>query len=279
MNKKPQDENYYNYNVNKYNSKEDLSSLDIKEISTDLYLKKCIPLIDVVETYQGEGPNCGKRMVLTRFKYCNHRCPFCDTYDMMLKTPINRYSLKDIDVLLRNSNNLMITGGEPTINAVDPENRELVLSQFFATVVMAATLKYEYLDIETNGINLEKLQRYITAFCDVTRVNISWSPKFINEESKDYNYDLLLKLKNTNDGLLYPMPTLKLVVGKDDMNDYNQFAYDAVIKYGYDPNKIYLMPKGTTLDEINESMKYLLDIASDIKCNVSSKLHVIHNFK
>jgi hypothetical protein len=136
-----------------------------------------------------------------------------------------------------------------------------------------------YLDIETNGINLEKLQRYITAFCDVTRVNISWSPKFINEESKDYNYDLLLKLKNTNDGLLYPMPTLKLVVGKDDMNDYNQFAYDAVIKYGYDPNKIYLMPKGTTLDEINESMKYLLDIASDIKCNVSSRLHVIHNFK
>jgi organic radical activating enzyme len=266
---------WHDYNLYNVSEFQDSPNMELVEkFKSELYFKKCIPLIDVIETYQGEGPNCGKRMVLARFKYCNFKCPFCDTYNMMSNTNINRYSLKDIDVLLRSSDNLMITGGEPSINVIHSNDNVLYLSQFAATIYMASILNYEYLDIETNGTHIIELQQKISELCNINKINISWSPKFVSVASKKLNYTNLDMIMDNS----IKLPTIKLVIGKD-MDAYKEFAYNAIINKGYNPNNVYLMPKGTTWDEINESMEYVLDVASDIKCNVSSRLHVIHNFK
>ena len=137
-----------------------------------------IPLIDLISTYQGEGPNAGRKMVLARFKYCNKRCPFCDTWKMMENQKVNFYRMEDIEEMLRSSPNLMITGGEPTIQTNNPDSW---VSQYQFTIQMAKYLDYDYLDIETNGLNILDLYNDISKYPS-KNINISWSPKFITEE-------------------------------------------------------------------------------------------------
>lgn len=236
---------------------------------------KFIPLIDLISTYQGEGPNCGKRMVLSRFKYCNKHCPFCDTYNMMMDKKTTFVSLKDIDEMLKTSPNLMITGGEPTLDNKVPDN-STELNQLTCTLFMISALSYDFVDIETNGYKIQDLVEhiYFVKQYKTKNINVSWSPKFIIDKDWDDN---IQKLKHLIDTHLTDNVTLKVVIG-DDLEQYKRFVYTAIKEYGWNSNKLYLMPKGTNLQDINESMKEVLNVASDLCCNISTRLHIIHNF-
>ena len=253
------------------------------------FFDKIIPLIDLIETYQGEGPNCGKKMVLARFKYCNKSCPFCDTQKMMKDLNVQMYSLHDISMLLKHSPNLMITGGEPTLNIKHDNN---VMSQLDFTKLMIYSLNYQFVDIETNGYSLIHLvdslstYQYYAPKCEI---NISWSPKFVSKNDYSYNLDTLKQLMCTEDKYIEDnniktfyskkiYPIIKIVIS-DDLPEYKRFIYEAVLKYRFNPNRVYLMPEGTNLEEINKSMESVLKVAFDLGCNVSSRLHIIHNFK
>jgi len=246
-------------------------NLNTETVEVD-YFSKLIPLVNCLNTYQGEGPNCGKKMVLVRYKLCNLLCPFCDTQKTTCGIKDEFYSLKDIDTLLQKSPNLMITGGEPTLDKVVSGGS---LTQFDCTVLMLRNLNYEFLDIETNGFNLIPLMDQICDFERWNMINVSWSPKFIKSEHFVENVNKLQSLVSNG---YEKMPVLKIVIG-DDMDVYKKFAYEAVLKYKYNPNNIYLMPKGTTYEEIQYSMKQVLTIADELSCNVSSRLHILHDFK
>lgn len=252
--------------------------------NSNYFFEPIIPLIDLIETYQGEGPNCGKKMVLARFKYCDKACPFCDTQKMMKNTNVKMYSLRDISMLLKHSPNLMITGGEPTLSI---KNSEYKMCQLDFTKLMVYSLNYEFVDIETNGYNLITLVDSLSTYPNYAPkniINISWSPKFIS--MNDYHVNLstlinLLKLEDNYDGFdnikkIYPI--IKIVIS-DDLPEYKKFIYEAVLKYKFNPNRVYLMPEGTNLEQINKSMESVLKVAFDLGCNVSSRLHIIHNFK
>ena len=241
-------------------------------MSLEDYYKKTIPLIELLETYQGEGPNAGKRMVLARFKYCNKLCPFCDTQKIMNSLQTTKYSLDDINKLLMHSKNLMITGGEPTIeNEIDGN-----LSQYQCTYNIISKLNYDFCDIETNGLNITSLYRDIIYNLPDKNINISWSPKFIHNGDYDINEQHLSYIMKTR---YWPkLITLKLVIG-EGMDKYIEFAKMAVNKYEFNSNNIYLMPKGVDINEINSSFPIVLDLAKELKCNISSRLHIVHNFK
>ncbi|OQA58530.1 MAG: 7-carboxy-7-deazaguanine synthase [Candidatus Atribacteria bacterium ADurb.Bin276] len=87
---------------------------------------KSIKLIECMNfTWQAEGDDCGKKMLLTRFKYCNrahgyleenglHPCPFCDTITKMKIETESDYYIKDLQMMIEENNlALMISGGEP----------------------------------------------------------------------------------------------------------------------------------------------------------------------
>jgi len=243
-----------------------------KEI--DLFDRKHIRLVDVVTTYQGEGPNCGKRMTLTRFKYCNKACPFCDTQKMMTTIPEKEYSLEDISKFLDKSNGLMITGGEPTLD-VKSDGREF--SNFESTILMLKYLNYNWADVETNGCNLMKLIKSTTDDefeYKIDGINISWSPKFITKDDYDINLYNARKAYNWFGTI---RPILKIVISKED-NEYKKFLYDVVTRGIIPGSYIYLMPLGVTYDEINYSMDECLKVASELCCNISSRLQIIHKF-
>lgn len=238
------------------------------------YFDKDIPLISFLTTYQGEGPNTGKKMVLCRFKYCNKSCPFCDTQGMMSKAPISFVSLLDIQKKLNESRNLMITGGEPTINKIIGNT---VRSQYDNTLNMIKYLNYDFADIESNGSNITSLLDTIkTDLClNERNISISWSPKFVSKDDYQTN---IRTLKCIFDYKLYDHCVIKLVIGKE-LSDYRRFAYDAIYNIGFNPNKVYLMPLGTTSKEIANSFKEVLNVSKDLNCNISTRLHIMYNFE
>lgn len=95
-------------------------------------------IVEIFETLQGEGYNTGMPSVFIRFGKCNLACPWCDTN-------YNQYgsrTLSDILAAVRqfSAKNIIITGGEPTIQP--------------HIGVLLDTLKSEgyFLAIETNGL-------------------------------------------------------------------------------------------------------------------------------
>ena len=96
-------------------------------------------LVEIFESLQGEGRNMGRPCVFVRFAGCNLKCPWCDTdvkkrFEVSLDellTELGQYKAKSV----------ILTGGEPTIQADMPE-------------LVAALKKAGYwIGVETNGTN------------------------------------------------------------------------------------------------------------------------------
>lgn len=96
-------------------------------------------LVEVFASLQGEGRNMGRKCVFIRFAGCNLKCEWCDTeverrYTQGLEellAEVGEYKIK----------NIVLTGGEPTIQAGMPE--------------LVARLKADgyWIAVETNGTN------------------------------------------------------------------------------------------------------------------------------
>jgi len=237
--------------------------------------KKNIPLIECIPTWQGEGPNAGKRMLLVRFKFCNRTCIFCDTQTKM-NVPEVMYSLNELNNEIEFFRNLMITGGEPTLKTGSVNNYQ-------HTVDMLRYCNYDFADVETNGFNLVEFLYVIHEIENLKgnkkTINVSWSPKFASVEDLKYNIDIFNDIQS---GLTYgnteihilKVPTLKLVISDDIAIKF----LDEVISMGYDTNRIYLMPLGSTLDKIQKSFPDIVKLAEQYNCHISSRMHLVHNF-
>ena len=95
-------------------------------------------IVEIFESRQGEGYNTGMAAVFVRFGKCNLACHWCDTnYNQF-----NTLSLEDVLAAVQkySSKNIIITGGEPTIQP----KLEVLLNQLKS--------KGYFLAIETNGL-------------------------------------------------------------------------------------------------------------------------------
>ncbi|QGM81107.1 7-carboxy-7-deazaguanine synthase QueE [Otariodibacter oris] len=101
-------------------------------------------IVEIFETLQGEGYNTGMPSIFIRFGKCNLACPWCDTN-------YHQYEEKTASEILSivkqfSAKNIIITGGEPTIQP----HLDILLDM----------LKNEgyFLAIETNGLKPVPLQ-------------------------------------------------------------------------------------------------------------------------
>lgn len=96
------------------------------------------PINEIFLSYQGEGFNTGRKCMFIRFSGCNLRCPYCDTEHEKYKL----LTIKDIvyEVRQHDCENIVITGGEPTIHDLRPLLYELKRIR-------------KQIAIETNGTN------------------------------------------------------------------------------------------------------------------------------
>ncbi len=214
-----------------------------------------VNLIECINTWQGEGIDTGKRMLLCRFKYCNKKCMWCDTLVKMraeqeLEMPLSKLQ----EILDEQRTGLMITGGEPTFS-----------NQLKQTISMLNNLTYPIANVETNGLGLLELIKEVD---QGKNVHYSYSPKIFY----DNEYDEALELSETL--ALHKNVYMKLVYANEViLNDFLK----AVVKV-FPSNRIYLMPNGKTKEQMLSNAQSVFDAAEEFKTNVSSRMHLVYDF-
>lgn len=215
-----------------------------------------IKIIENFITWQGEGVDTGKRLLILRFKTCSRACKWCDTQVKMRITNESSISLKEIQKIIDKENcGIMITGGEPTFSTN--------LKQ--TTDIINQTNCYLF-NVETNGHKLVKLIEQVEPNKNVHYI---LSPKiFNNEDFKEY-VELVDNIKDN------PNVYIKLVYEPRDI--LTKFL-DYLKTINFDNHRVYLMPEGTTKDVLLEHASIVFDIAEKYKFNFSSREHIIYQF-
>lgn len=217
-------------------------------------------------TFQGEGPTAGRRCGFVRLGRCNLDCGSgegatwaCDTpytWDWARFDPtkeLTRMPVGDVLDRLRAMavDRVVVTGGEPML-------------QRGALTVLATELAESGInvEVETNGTQptWPALTEAVVAF------NVS--PKLRNsgvEERKRLDHHALVSLRDTGKAWF------KFVCSSPaDVEE----AYSIVADADVWPNRVWIMPAGTTVGE----MAYRWDLAEEALrygFNLSSRLHVL----
>ena len=212
-----------------------------------------IKLIECITTWQGEGPDTGKYMLLCRFKKCQMNCPFCDTMVQMNNSVEGEYSLEHMQKAIDDiAGGLMITGGEPTLylNEVN---------------TLLTNLKYSVANIETNGYKLKELMLQTP---EDLNVKFIFSPKHKLKQDDIWHF--------RNDKRIY----YKFVIDRLDTDKFSMHrqSLDMLMKHYANMTNVFLMPKGITPQELKHNSKIVFDLAEQYKCNISTRMHLIYNF-
>ena len=108
-------------------------------------------------TIQGEGPFSGTPAVFVRLAGCNLQCPFCDTDYSSDRMAISPEEIANIVKRLRPSGLVVITGGEPFRQYINPLLEFLVSRGFYVQIETNGSLEPE-LDHDLLGVNLSDRQ-------------------------------------------------------------------------------------------------------------------------
>ena len=125
---------------------------------------------EIFDSIQGEGANLGKKVTFVRLAGCNLSCKWCDTeYN-------SYYELTAEEITLSCGENVIITGGEPTIHNLIPLLQKLKKQN-------------KWVGIETNGTNdITGIRKYIDY--------IAFSPKENTHKSFIENADEIRIVNN-----------------------------------------------------------------------------------
>ena len=222
--------------------------------------EKTVKLIENFSSYQGEGPDCGRAMIILRFKTCNLNCPWCDTSVKMRISAESPHRLSDIQKTIdRTRSGILVTGGEPTV----PKHID-------EAAILLNDLVYPIANVETNGFQLQKL---IKKTSSSKNIHFIYSPKFFDEN------DLKEAMKKTVGLLQVQSVYIKIVYHGDELTDkYCQWLSQNI---GYSPwwtNRVWLMPEGVTRADLIRNSSMVFDACEKYRFNFSTRSHIIYGF-
>lgn len=217
-----------------------------------------IPIVEVFESIQGEGPYMGRYSLFIRFAGCNLAgvCKSCDT-DFRTRMMVSKDYIirKIVDFAKRGGRVVVFTGGEPSLyrNIIDDIVREIKFMYPF-------DIKFQ---VETNGII--KMGVDFISLGGVVVV----SPKKGFEHYAIDNYA----------GKSYAH--FKVVVGADK-NDYTFWDFEGgerfindLIELGHNKTNIWLMPFGADEEILSRNRQEIWRMCIKYGVNYSDRIHVI----
>jgi len=222
--------------------------------------EKTVSLIENFVSYQGEGPDSGRGMIILRFKTCNLKCSWCDTSVKMRISAESPHRLSDIQqTITQTRSGIMITGGEPTV----PKHLD-------EAVMLLNNLNYPLANVETNGFNLEEMIKKTSKHKDIRFI---YSPKIFNKK------DMKEAIDKTEGFLDHGSVFIKIVYQQDPLID--QYCEWLSNRIGYSPwwtGRVWLMPEGTTRADLIRNSSMVFDACEKYRFNFSSRSHIIFNF-
>lgn len=220
---------------------------------------KTVKLIENFVSWQGEGPDSGKPMIILRFKTCNLNCPWCDTSVKMRISAEAPYQLSDIQKTISEKNaGLLVTGGEPTV----PKH-------FDECVSLLNELVYPVANVETNGYKLLEL---IDAVDKKKPVKFIYSPKIFTAD------DVKLAFSLTKSIFKYDNVHVKVVYQKSLLIDaYLDYLKANLPALGWN-HRLWLMPEGTNRSDLIRNAGPVFDACEKYGAGFSSRGHIIFGF-
>lgn len=213
-------------------------------------------------TFQGEGPSLGQRAAFIRLGGCNLHCSWCDTpytwdasrHDLraeLTRTPVPEIvaRVKAMDAPLT-----VITGGEPLLWQDKPGWDEL----------LNALVWFSDVEIETNGT--------VTPPSEPLARRYNVSPKLAHAgdpEHRRIRYGALGKFAWLAE---QDRAVLKVVVST--LDDVRQVAA-LVDKLSWPRRHAYVMPQGTTVEQIAATTAAVADTAVHEGLRMTTRLHVL----
>lgn len=229
---------------------------------------------EIFYTIQGEGKSLGKPSIFVRTSLCNLHCVWCDTdytwnwsgtrfshvndknkdYQKFNKSEwIAEVSTKEALNKIRSfpCKNVVLTGGEPLLQQQD-------------LIELAQELKKEgyWIEIETNGTLIPNQN---LATC-LDQFNVS--PKLKNSNNTK---NLRLKPAALKFFAKEAKSTFKFVI--DTYDDLSE-VLELIDNYHLRSEKVFLMPQGTTSDQLNTKRHWLVEICKNHGFNFTDRLHI-----
>lgn len=131
------------------------------------------PIVEIFESLQGEGFNTGMPSIFLRFGKCNLACPWCDTNYNQFES----WTLSQIMAKVRSfsAKNVIITGGEPTIQAgisllLDQLKSEGYFLAMETNGLKAIPPQIDYIATSPKAMYAEKYQRRCIPFAHEVRI-------------------------------------------------------------------------------------------------------------
>lgn len=232
-----------------------------------------VKLIECMLTWQGEVFS-GKRVLLLRFKNCDRCCSYCDIRNKLESSVEGEYDIDDLQKIIDKEDvGLLITGGEPTY--YDPPR----VNNYTDTFNLLTKLNYPFAYVESNGCDLTYLYKNVELS---DKIHYVFSPKVIfkrRDETSD-RPDLLIDTYNYKmvEDIIKTIKKDKLIIKILRPGQAGNKLINYLIDNGLKQN-IYLMPEGNTKEKIIKNMPHVLDMAKFFGVNVTTRLHLIHDFE
>lgn len=231
---------------------------------------------EIFHSIQGEGKSVGRPSVFVRTSLCNLHCIWCDTdYTwnwegtpfVHLKDNMAGYAKYDkkqclvscpvehVARMIRQypCRNVILTGGEPMM-------QQTALTRLMQTLQTHETTFH--FEVETNG-TLAPTEGFEAA---IHQYNVS--PKLSNSNNPQKLRERPRALHAFADN---PKANFKFVLTHPD--DLTEIRYLAE-RYHIAPERLWLMPEGTTPQQLDERRLWLTDICKQYGFYYSDRLHV-----
>ena len=222
-------------------------------------MSKEVKLIENFLSWQGEGPDSGRAMIILRFKTCNLKCPWCDTSVKMRISAEASYKLSDIQKSIYKSKaGLLITGGEPTVK-----------KHFDEAAMLLNELDFPIANVESNGHRLLELVNIVNPN---GRIKFMYSPKIFTKNDLEAAIELtekLLHITNVYFKLVYEDNPL--------ITEYINYIKNHCESLSWQ-HRFWVMPEGTTRSALIGNAEKVFDICEKYNFNFSSRNHIVYGF-
>lgn len=224
----------------------------------------------VFHTVQGEGRFVGVPSVFVRLSACNLRCEWSNHDGTTTKcdTPYSSHqpekNLKTIDetiqeILKYNCKHVVVTGGEPFLQV----NVVLLINELVEK-------HKKFVTVETNG----------TIWRDCKAQFFSVSPKLATSCPHTSDNFEMHHTKRFNPTAFAEFAKRKhqfkfVANSKHDVMEIQELIKAvAVLNGGYDCENVYLMPQGTTIEQLDKRLPWIIETAKEHGWNVSDRFHI-----
>jgi len=222
-----------------------------------------LPIVDLHTCIQGEGKFSGVPHILIRFTGCVLRCKWCDTPYSSVSPERGKYTFEQIEEFINDNpkvRHAMITGGSPTL-----------YPNHLNRIVDLLKKKGLHVTIETEG----------TKFVQTNADFISLSPKFessapdkITQSDAWLHHCCLINNYTVMKRMIACHQDYQVKPVISCIEDLME-VFTLKVNLNVPASKIYLMPQGTTSEEIIKVSPKLIEFCIEHGFNYCPRIHTI----